>query len=561
MRSPVNKIRLVLLLCAFLGLSLFMFGEFSRSASAQAQAQKLTAVEQRGKQIYLRGESAAGTEITALLGSGDTEVPASAFACANCHGLVGEGAEEGGLAAPSLVWSALTSAHTSALTTNERGPYTDATLVRAIREGLDPAGVRLHPGMPHYRMTDEQAADLIAYLKKLGYELDPGLSETTIRIGAALPLTGPLAPLGQDIKDTLSASLAEVNEQGGIYGRRFELVVEDSRGDVAGTSEATRRLIERDGVFALMGSFEPKGSNDANELLKQTEVPLVGPVTLSPHLAIPPNRFIFYLLPTFKDQARSLVDFIIAKWAKGQVAGSVQTTSRPGAPPVTPERKLSAAVIYMKGEMEADALEGLRAQARLRSMELTFEQTYEAGHFTPAPVVEMMARKKPDYVFFFGAASDITACAREMERIHLNAALVSSVMMLGREAFDLSPETAARVLLSYPSALPDQSDFAEFLNVMQRRKVQLRSSAFQTVAYAASRTLIEAVKLSTRNLSRATLINALEGLRDYSTGVIPPISFGPNRRVGVEGSFVVGIDLNNKRYVALSEQLVPQDSQ
>lgn len=558
MRLPVNKIKLVLLLCACLGLSFFMLGSFPRSVSAQSQAEKLTQAEQRGKRIYLRGESDAGPEITALLGSGDTEVPATAFACANCHGLVGEGTEEGGLAAPTLRWSALVSAHTSALTTKERGPYTDTTLVRAIRDGLDPTGARLHPGMPHYRMTDEQASDLVAYLKKLGHDLDPGLNETTIKIGAALPLSGPLASLGQDIKDTLNASFAETNEQGGIYGRRFELVVEDSRGDVTGTSEATHKLIERDGVFALMGSFEPKGSSEANELLKQQEVPLVGPVTLSPHVTLPPNRFIFYLLPTFSNQARSLVDFISNK---RKAADTVQTTARPGAATKTPEQKLSAAVIYMKGEMEADALEGLRAQARLRSMELTFEQGYEAGHFTPATVVEMMARKKPDYVFFFGSGSDITACAREMERVHLNAALVSSVMMLGREAFDLSPETAARALLSYPSALPDKSDFAEFLNAMQRRKVQLRSPAFQTVAYAASKILIEAVKLSTRNLSRATLISALEGLRDYTTGVIPPISFGPNRRVGVEGSFVVGIDLTNKRYVALSEQLVPQDSQ
>jgi ABC-type branched-subunit amino acid transport system substrate-binding protein len=284
-------------------------------------------------------------------------------------------------------------------------------------------------------------------------------------------------------------------------------------------------------------------------------------VTLSPHLTLPPNRFIFYLLPTFSDQARSLVDFISSKRARGKAADTVQPTARQAALPVTAEQKLSAAVIYMKGEMEADALEGLRAQARLRSVELSFEQSYEAGHFAPAPVVEMMARKKPDYVFFFGTATDIVACAREMERLHLNAALVSSVMMLGREAFELSPETAARTFLSYPSALPDKSDFAEFLNVLQRRKVQLRSPAFQTVAYAASKTLIEAVKLSTRNLSRATLISALEGLRDYKTGVIPPLSFGLNRRVGVQGSYVVGIDLTNKRYVALSEQLVPQDSQ
>ena len=559
MKSRVIKIKLVVLLCACLGLSAFMLGQFSRGASAQAQAEQLSAAEQRGKQIYLRGESTGGPEITVMLGGGDTEEPATSFACANCHGLTGEGTEEGGLTAPSLAWPALTSAHTSALTTNERVAYTEAALVRAVRNGLDPSGVRLHPGMPQYRLTDGQGADLIAYLKKLGHELDPGLGQATIKIGVALPMTGALAPLGQDIKETLSATFAEANEHGGVYGRRFELVVEDSRGDVSGTSEATRRLIERDGVFALAGSFEPKGAADTNEFLKKAEVPLVGPVTLSPHLTLPPNRFVFYLLPTFNDQARSLVDFIIAKRARGQAPNYVLKPSQQAAPP-QPERRLSVAVIYMNGDLEADALEGLRAQARLRSVDLTFEQSYEAGRFAPARVVEAMARKKPDYVFFFGASADIMSCAREMERVRLNAPLVSSVMMLGREAFDLSPETAARTLLAYPSALPDQGDFAEFLDVMQRRGVRLRSPAFQTIAYASARTLIEAVKLSSRKLSRATLISALEGLREYRTGVIPPISFGPNRRVGVEGSFVVGIDLTNKRYVALSEQLMPQDS-
>ncbi|HEX8922101.1 MAG TPA: ABC transporter substrate-binding protein [Pyrinomonadaceae bacterium] len=560
MSSRLNKIKLVILLCACLGVAAFLLGSFNSRASAQVE--QLNAAEQRGKQIYLRGESTGSPEIVVLLEGGETEVPATSFTCASCHGLTGEGTAEGGLTAPSLVWSALTNSHTSALTTIERGAYTEATLIRAVRLGLDPAGRRLHPGMPHYRMTDGQAADLVAYIKKLGHELDPGVSETTVKIGAALPLTGPLASLGQDIKDTLSAALAEANEHGGIYGRRFELVVEDSRGDVSGTREATRRLIESDGVFAIAGSFEPKGADNTNELLKQAEVPLVGPVTLSPHLSLPPNRFIFYLLPTFNHQARSLVDFISVPRTRGQVVDSAQATSRQTTPQqASPQRRVSAAVIYMNGELEADALEGLRAQARLRSVDIVFEQRYESGRFAPAQVVEAMARKKPDYVFFFGASADIMSCAREMERARLSAPLVTSVMMLGREAFDLSPETAARVLLAYPSALPDQSDFAEFLNVMQRRSVRLSSPAFQTIAYASAKTLIEAVKLSSKKLSRATLISALEGMRDYRTGVIPPVSFGPNRRVGVEGSFVVGIDLNNKRYVALSEQLVPQDRQ
>lgn len=137
MKSRVTHIKLAVLLCACLGVAALMLGQFSRSASAQAQAEQLSEAEQRGKQIYLRGESAGGPEITVMLGGGDTEVPATTFACANCHGLMGEGTTEGGLPSPPLVWPALTSSHTSVLTTNERGAYTPSTLVRAVRLGLD----------------------------------------------------------------------------------------------------------------------------------------------------------------------------------------------------------------------------------------------------------------------------------------------------------------------------------------------------------------------------------------------------------------------------------------
>ena len=127
----------------------------------------LAAQEQRGKQIYVKGESEAG-EIIARLGSADLDVPASSFSCANCHGLRGEGTREGGIQPPPINWETLTRPHTSALTRRVRTAYNEATLARAIRDSLDPAGGRLHPAMPNYKMTREQMADLIAYLKQIG---------------------------------------------------------------------------------------------------------------------------------------------------------------------------------------------------------------------------------------------------------------------------------------------------------------------------------------------------------------------------------------------------------
>lgn len=500
----------------------------------------LSPQEQRGRQIYLKGESGEGSEIKVRLGSDNLEVPAAAFACVNCHGLKGDGTSEGGLQPPPITWATLTAPHTSALTSRERTAYTEETLARAIRAGLDPAGVRLHPGMPQYEMNAGQMADLIAYLKKIGQadDLEPGLSAQTLKLGAALPLTGPLAQIGEDIKATVEAYFAEINAQGGIYGRQFELVVADSQADPARTLQAMQQLVERDGVFALVGSFEGPGSEQANEYLRRSEVALVGPVTLSPRVATPPNPYVFYLLPTFGDQARVLVDFAAAK-----------STPRPAR----------LAIIYAEGEFDRDALAGLRAQMKLYPMETVFEYGYEPGRFAPERVGTPLAQSRPDYIFFFGGAEQFTTLARAVDAAKLRAPLLSSVVMVGRAAFDVPPAVAAQTYLAYPAALPNQTDFADFIAVMQSKGVKLRSPAFQTVAFGAAKTFVEAAKLSGREISRPQLLNALERLRDYKTGVVPPLTFGPNRRVGADSCSVVRLDMSSKQYVPVGERLTPKD--
>jgi ABC-type branched-subunit amino acid transport system substrate-binding protein len=539
MQCRANRVKLIsaiVLLCLF-GWAL------SEDPVAAQQSGALSPQEERGKQIYLKGESDGG-EIRAILASSDIDLPATSFTCANCHGLRGEGSKEGGLQPPPLNWETLTTKHVSALTRAERVPYNEVTLARAITSGVDSSGNKLHPGMPHYKMTGGQVADLIAYLKKIGKEsnADPGLGEGKVRVGATLPMTGPLATIGEDIKAALAAYFAEVNSQGGIYGRKLELVVEDSRGEAAENAHATRRLVEQHKVFSLVASFEPASGDTTNEFLRRSEVPLVGPVTLSARLPAIPNKFVFYLLPSFADQARALVDFIESKRA--------QNKQRAG---------LKIVVVHAGGELDQDALAGLKSQIKLHPIEIVAEHEYERGQLSQASTVKSLAAKKPDYIFFFGGGGDLLAFAREMERVKLDAGLLSSAVMAGREAFALPESVSSRTYLSYSTSLPDPNNFAEFVTVMQRAGVTLRNVAFQSIAYAAAKVFVEGIKSSGRELSRASLVASLERLQDFNTGVAPPVTFGPNRRVGAAGSYIVGIDSARKQYIPLSNWIAPKD--
>jgi ABC-type branched-subunit amino acid transport system substrate-binding protein len=498
------------------------------------QEVELAQRQERGKQIYLKGQSNGG-EISAVLGNGG-DFSAALFPCANCHGPRGAGTSEGGLRPPPINWTALSSARRSAMTGQSRGPYNEKSLTLAISAGIDPSGHKLHPGMPRYKLTHGQAADLLAYLRVLGDSLDRGLTVDTIRVGTALPMTGPIAQVGEDIKRVLVGYFAEVNAQGGIYGRRLELVVADSEADSAKTAEATRKLVESDGVFALVGSFEPGDNRVNDEFLHKNEVPLIGPLTFSPRSISATNRQTFYLLPSFFDQARTLVDFAVS--GKSQVKG----TARP---------KLAA--VCSSGGFEQDALAGLKAQAKAYAIELSSEHRFVDGQIAAKDIVSALSDERPDCLFFFGGGNDLLSLEREMKRRGLYVRLLTCAAMVGEAAFQLSGAVAAQTYLSYPASPPDEDEFLEFETMLRKAGIPLRSGPLQAVAYGAAKVLVEAIKDAGRQLSRPALVSSLERLQNFRTGVLFPVSFNANRRVGSTTSCIVGIDLARKQFVRLSK--------
>ena len=74
-----------------------------------------------------------------------------------------------------------------------------------------------------------------------------------IRIGAVLPFSGGVELYGRQAKLGLDLAAKEINAGGGILGRPVEILYEDDKTDPAAATEATRKLIERDGVLAVVG--------------------------------------------------------------------------------------------------------------------------------------------------------------------------------------------------------------------------------------------------------------------------------------------------------------------
>lgn len=105
-------------------------------------------------------------------------------------------------------------------------------------------------------------------------DVGPGSAET-IKIGAILSLTGTYAGLGAPEKNALELEVDRINDAGGIDGRLLEVIVEDDATDEAKAVAAATKLIEQDGVVAIIGATGTGQSMAIRGDIQRSQIPQV----------------------------------------------------------------------------------------------------------------------------------------------------------------------------------------------------------------------------------------------------------------------------------------------
>jgi mono/diheme cytochrome c family protein len=128
----------------------------------------------RGEVIFQSGTDANGDPIprsssgTGTMGGGMMGGGMMGAGCATCHGSDGHGRATLTFTSPNITYGNLTDPQGMLMPDGTRGPtYTDAGIMTAVTQGLDPAGSRLDAPMPQWQLTISEWADLLAYLKTL----------------------------------------------------------------------------------------------------------------------------------------------------------------------------------------------------------------------------------------------------------------------------------------------------------------------------------------------------------------------------------------------------------
>ncbi|GAC1495783.1 MAG: ABC transporter substrate-binding protein [Steroidobacteraceae bacterium] len=462
----------------------------------------------------------------------DSRISGAEAACSNCHGRSGFGKTEGRITIPPIHGSALVPPR--ARNQDARGPrepYTDASLARAIREGLSVDGTALNYLMPRYALTDIDLAALIEYLKSLTPEKVRGLAGMELHLATIttpdadpVKLAAVLNVLRQYVADQNASALAErprmdaAGQRISKVNRRWRLHVWNLSGSPEGWGDQLRRHLAEEPVFAVLSGLGGNNWAPVHRFCEQSSLPC-----LFPNVDLPVvMEHDFY--PLYFSRGVLLEAALIAQ----QLAGDQHTAA--------PRRIVQVFRTGDVGEPAAIALNAALAGSGLQISARALSSA--AGERQLAGVLEHVGPREALVLWLRPA--DIAQLSKLPVRAH--SVFISGLMGgLGE-----SPVPAAwrpMTHMTYPFDLPERRvvpvDYA--LGWFALRHIPVVAEQVQVDTYLACSVLAETLSLMGDSLTPEYLIERIEGMLEQRlvSGFYPRLSLGPNERFASKGGYMV----------------------
>jgi len=183
-----------------------------------------------------------------------------------------------------------------------------------------------------------------------------GVTKTEITLGSIQDLSGPLAGFGKQDRLGMLLRVDEINEQGGINGRKIKLIVEDSGYDPKKAVLAAQKLVNQDKIFAMVGHIGTAQNLAAMPVQFEKNVINFFPITAAREMYDPFHRLKYSFAAPYFDQIRQT----LPKLVKEKNATKVCT-------------------IYQDDEFGLEVLRGAEAGLKTIGMELTEKTSFKRG--------------------------------------------------------------------------------------------------------------------------------------------------------------------------------------
>lgn len=153
-----------------------------------------------------------------------------------------------------------------------------------------------------------------------------GVTKDEVVLGMHADLSGVAASFSVGVVNAIRMRIDEVNETGGINGRKLRLVVEDTGYQVPKAVQAANKLINRDGVFAMIGNLGTPQNNAVLPEQLKAGVPNIFPISWADSMSKPFHPLKFAIYAPYSDQIRVAVKYMVEKKGKKTVCAMHQDT-------------------------------------------------------------------------------------------------------------------------------------------------------------------------------------------------------------------------------------------
>lgn len=327
-----------------------------------------------------------------------------------------------------------------------------------------------------------------------------GVSKTEIVIGSIQDLSGPIAAFGKQARLGMVLRIDEVNEQGGVNGRKLKLLVEDSGYDPKRAVLAAQKLVNQDKIFLMAGHIGTAQNNAAMPVQFEKSVINFMPITAAREMYEPFHKLKYSFAATYYDQIRTA----LPKLVKEKGAKKVCT-------------------IHQDDEFGLEVARGAEAGLKTMNAELAERTTYKRGATDFSSQVARMKSAGCDLVVLGTIIRETIGTIGEARKTGFNptflgssAAYTDLIHKLGGKPMD---GLYATMTVQHPY-LDEAAQPIRFWATKYKTKFNEDPTVFSVYGYDIVDVFIRAAQKAGTNLTVDSFIKAMDSM------TVPPDIFG-----------------------------------
>ena len=320
---------------------------------------------------------------------------------------------------------------------------------------------------------------------------DPGVSADKIVFGQAAALEGPAAALGQDMRTGIMAAFAEANNAGGVNGRKLELISKDDGYEPNKSIEVTKKLLEEDKVFGLIGPVGTPTSSATQPIAAEMGVPFIGPFTGAEFLRNPFKPNVVNVRASYFPETEAMVERLVKDRNASRIA-----------------------MFYQDDAYGRAGLAGVQKALEKRNMKLVAEGTYERNTVAVKGALLDIRKGNPEAVIMVGAYKPCAEFIKLARQVKMDAQFIN-ISFVGSNA--LAKELGAAgsgVIVTQVVPLPEDASIPVVASYQAALKAQDANAkpGFSTLeGYLVGKLAIEALKKVSGEPTRKAFLEAALG--------------------------------------------------